>query len=201
MRVEMDAVVIAAAPHGSPWNDERIALVKRLCGDYSASQIAAEIWKQYNIAVTRNAVIGIMHRQGMNGRQHGLRVHLPTPRDGNGDTGGSQVLRARRARMKMRSRGHSAGVEEIDSVPLPEIDLLDAEIPVEQRKSLLELSADTCKWPVGDPLTPDFFFCGAAPISGQPYCACHSRRAYDASGNSASQMRWAASRATYYANR
>lgn len=193
----MDAVVVAAAPHCSPWNDERIALVKRLCGDYSASQIAAEIWKQYNIAVTRNAVIGIMHRQGMNGRQHGLRVHLPTPRDGNGDTGGSQVLRARRARAKMRVGAGDAA----DSIPLPEIDVVDTLIPFDQRKSLLELSADTCKWPVGDPLTPDFFFCGAAPISGQPYCACHSRRAYDASGNSASQMRWAASRATYYANR
>lgn len=51
-------------------------------------------------------------------------------------------------------------------------------IPVEQRLTLLQLSEQTCKWPIGDPLTPDFYFCGQHSNEGKPYCEFHSRRAY-----------------------
>ena len=51
-------------------------------------------------------------------------------------------------------------------------------IPVEQRLTLLQLSEPTCKWPIGDPLTPDFYFCGQHSDEGKPYCEFHSRRAY-----------------------
>jgi GcrA cell cycle regulator len=51
-------------------------------------------------------------------------------------------------------------------------------IPVEQRLTLLELNEHTCKWPIGDPLTPDFYFCGQHSEEGKPYCDFHSRRAY-----------------------
>ena len=51
-------------------------------------------------------------------------------------------------------------------------------IPVEQRLTLLQLSEHTCKWPIGDPLTPDFYFCGQHSNEGKPYCEFHSRRAY-----------------------
>ncbi len=46
------------------WTDERVELLKRLWGEgLSASQIAAEIG-----GVTRNAVIGKVHRLGLSGR-------------------------------------------------------------------------------------------------------------------------------------
>ena len=51
-------------------------------------------------------------------------------------------------------------------------------ITVSQRLSLLELNEATCHWPVGDPSSPDFFFCGGKALSGLPYCAQHSRVAY-----------------------
>jgi GcrA cell cycle regulator len=51
-------------------------------------------------------------------------------------------------------------------------------IPVEQRLTLLQLNEETCKWPIGDPLTPDFYFCGQHSEEGKPYCDFHSRRAY-----------------------
>jgi GcrA cell cycle regulator len=46
-----------------------------------------------------------------------------------------------------------------------------------QRRSLMELTDDTCQWPVGDPSTVDFFFCGAQPLPDKPYCAAHCARA------------------------
>jgi GcrA cell cycle regulator len=43
---------------------------------------------------------------------------------------------------------------------------------------LLELTENTCRWPIGDPGNPDFFFCGGQTISSLPYCAFHARLAY-----------------------
>jgi GcrA cell cycle regulator len=42
------------------------------------------------------------------------------------------------------------------------------------------LNEQTCRWPVGDPGSSDFFFCGGNTIAGLPYCAYHSRVAYQA---------------------
>ena len=42
-----------------------------------------------------------------------------------------------------------------------------------KKLSLLELTEKTCKWPVGDPATEDFWFCGLATQSGKPYCEAH----------------------------
>ncbi|MBL4811767.1 MAG: GcrA cell cycle regulator, partial [Rhodobacteraceae bacterium] len=38
---------------------------------------------------------------------------------------------------------------------------------------LMELTEKTCKWPVGDPATDDFWFCGLAVKQGKPYCEAH----------------------------
>lgn len=66
------------------------------------------------------------------------------------------------------------GEEEIDTYsPQPELF-----IPIENRLTLLQVGEKTCKWPIGDPLTPDFYFCGMHSEDGKPYCEFHSRRAY-----------------------
>jgi GcrA cell cycle regulator len=64
------------------------------------------------------------------------------------------------------------------AVPYMDDPLVDADVPVAQRRSLLELSNDTCRWPVGDPERPGFFFCGAVPLPDKPYCAAHCARSY-----------------------
>ena len=51
-------------------------------------------------------------------------------------------------------------------------------IPEDKRLNLLQLSESTCKWPIGDPLTKDFYFCGQHSPETGPYCEFHSRRAY-----------------------
>lgn len=42
-----------------------------------------------------------------------------------------------------------------------------------RRLTLLELTERTCKWPIGDPATHDFWFCGLAAKPGKPYCEAH----------------------------
>lgn len=75
----------------------------------------------------------------------------------------------------------------------PAVDVEEADVParpaVPQRKvapprrvrDTLDRSVrqgPTCQWPIGDPGTPEFHFCGATPLSGKPYCAEHAAIAY-----------------------
>lgn len=65
-------------------------------------------------------------------------------------------------------------VDGVDGSPA----LDDLNIPVEQRKTCLELTDKTCRWPVGSPGVEDFFFCGALTKEGSVYCDHHHGRAY-----------------------
>ena len=66
-------------------------------------------------------------------------------------------------------------VDGVDGKPAP----ADLEIPIEQRKGLLELTSAVCHWPVGTPREPGFFFCGAPSVPEESYCPHHCRRAYN----------------------
>jgi GcrA cell cycle regulator len=144
------------------WTDERVELLKKLWADgLSASQIAAELG-----GITRNAVIGKVHRLGLSGRAKSPSSASPRPRK----TRSSGMLRVSRPAM----RGNTALAYEYEPEPEPEL----IEIPVEQRKTLLQLNERTCRWPIGDPGGADFFFCGGETANELPYCSYHSRVAY-----------------------
>ncbi len=51
---------------------------------------------------------------------------------------------------------------------------------VEERgvATVLTLGAHMCKWPIGDPATDDFSFCGRRASDDGPYCLEHARVAY-----------------------
>jgi GcrA cell cycle regulator len=149
------------------WSDDRVEQLKKLWeAGLSASQIAAELGN-----VTRNAVIGKVHRLGLSGRAKSPSSSVPRPR------------KTRPAQHMMRisrpvSRGNTALAHafemEVEADPIA----YDNVVPMSQRKTLLELTEDTCHWPVGDPGHADFFFCGGKSLSSLPYCAHHSRIAY-----------------------
>ncbi len=44
--------------------------------------------------------------------------------------------------------------------------------------SILDLTERMCKWPIGDPKSPDFRFCGKPSLPGKPYCGEHCAIAY-----------------------
>jgi GcrA cell cycle regulator len=149
------------------WTDERVELLKKLWTEgLSASQIAAELG-----GITRNAVIGKVHRLGLSGRAKSPSSTSPRPRKPR-----AQGHMMRLARPSMRGNTALAPMYENDLEPEPE--LIDNIIPLGQRCSLLELNDSKCRWPIGDPGTAEFFFCGGAPAEGLPYCGYHSRVAY-----------------------
>jgi GcrA cell cycle regulator len=53
----------------------------------------------------------------------------------------------------------------------------DVLIPQGQRRTIMQLNDHTCRWPVGDPADPNFFFCGATTENGLVYCPIHRARA------------------------
>jgi GcrA cell cycle regulator len=150
------------------WTDERVALLTKLWTDgLSASQIAAELG-----GITRNAVIGKVHRLGLSGRAKAPSSAIPRQRKPRAP---SQMFRAARPMM----RGNTAlAMPAYDYDPEPEPEPIENIIPIGQRCTLVELTEDKCRWPIGDPGQPDFFFCGGKATTGMPYCGYHSRIAY-----------------------
>jgi GcrA cell cycle regulator len=150
------------------WSDDRVEQLKKLWeAGLSASQIAAELGN-----VTRNAVIGKVHRLGLSGRAKSPATAAPRQR---------KAVRPAQQMMRVArpvSRGNTALAHvfevEVETDPVT----FDNVVPMSQRRSLLELNEATCHWPVGDPSSADFFFCGGKALSGLPYCAQHSRVAY-----------------------
>ena len=150
------------------WSDDRVEQLKKLWeAGLSASQIAAELGN-----VTRNAVIGKVHRLGLSGRAKSPATAAPRQRKA-----------ARPAQPMMRvarpvAHGNTALAQVFEVEAEPDPVAFDNVVPMNQRLSLLELNEATCHWPVGDPSSPDFFFCGGKALAGLPYCAQHSRVAY-----------------------
>ena len=102
--------------------------------------------------VTRSAVLGLCDRNGWQS-PHTQGERGPSPNRQN-----SQRTKRTGMRCGGKNYMHEIAVEETE-FHAAEIDVL---IPLDQRKTLMQLTDKTCHWPVGMPGQPDFFFCGGA---------------------------------------
>ena len=145
------------------WTAERIEQLRHcIASGLTCSQTAAEI------GVTRNAVIGKIHRLGL------------SPARPAGASARSCPPRARHPRISPSSRLFR--LIQSDARGAGEVSVLEPSVPEPidsaQRCSLLEIAQDKCHWPIGDPHAADFAFCGNAAVTGFSYCAGHARMAY-----------------------
>lgn len=168
------------------WTDERVEMLKKMWGEgQSASQIAKELG-----GVTRNAVIGKVHRLGLSNRTAAApkpeSTEKPTPKP--------------EAKPKSVAKSPEPPAREEAETAVPKVPARKQIIPAGQplppqpsaneispealakvseiekkakRLSLMELTERTCKWPVGDPATEHFWFCGLPVQQGKPYCDAH----------------------------
>lgn len=195
------------------WTDERVETLKKMWTEgQSASQIAKELG-----GVTRNAVIGKVHRLGLSNRADEIEEIAPKVDTAKGDarpetpkvdvakseSGKGDALRAEMAKANLPAEDEQeeavkpAVRAETSIAPIP---MRKAIIPAGQplppqpsaneispealasvrevekramRLSLMDLTERTCKWPIGDPATPEFWFCGLPSQPGKPYCEAH----------------------------
>jgi GcrA cell cycle regulator len=142
------------------WTDERVETLKKLWLDgLSASQIAKQLG-----GVTRNAVIGKVHRLGLSGRATPSQPQRPifkTPRAPRPAVAAAPAPR-----------------RPIEPV-MPSAQPTPAYYPEEPGSAtVLTLGAHMCKWPIGDPSSDAFTFCGRRSDREGPYCMDHARVAY-----------------------
>ena len=191
------------------WTDERVELLKKMWGEgQSASQIAKELG-----GVTRNAVIGKVHRLGLSNRAGAAPAPAaaapaaapkpeakpkpapkpveakarpaakPTPRvvedevevedDVEEDVVARQVT-VPHTRKAIIPAGQPLPPQPSANEISPEALAKVSEIEKKARRlTLMELTERTCKWPVGDPATENFWFCGLPTQAGKPYCEAH----------------------------
>ncbi|GBF26158.1 hypothetical protein MnTg02_01195 [bacterium MnTg02] len=155
------------------WTDDRVELLKKLWTEgLSASQIANRLG-----GVTRNAVIGKVHRLGLSGRATTSRMKSVRAR--------KRVSSGARKSSGIRYATHGNAalkhIFETDYIPESELELSPIEelvIPLEERASIATLTESMCRWPIGDPMEDDFHFCGRKKIPGIPYCEFHARVAF-----------------------
>jgi GcrA cell cycle regulator len=156
---------------GLSWTDDRVALLRRLWEDgQSASKIAAQLG-----GVTRNAVIGKVHRLGLGGRARGAEeapASTPTPKAVEIETAIAVV--ETQAPEPVVILAHRPAPVFPTPAPAPE----PVALAVSKRVTIMDLRESMCRWPLGDPTTPEFRFCGARSITGLPYCTHHAEIAY-----------------------
>jgi GcrA cell cycle regulator len=174
------------------WTDERVELLKKMWTEgQSASQIAKELG-----GVTRNAVIGKVHRLGLSNRAG----TMPEPAKAE-TTPKPEAKAAAKPAAAPRAEAKPSATKSEPAQPAatvapgrkpiipagqplppqpsageisPEALASVREVEKKARRiSLMELTERTCKWPIGDPATEDFWFCGLASQPGKPYCEAH----------------------------
>ena len=177
------------------WTDERVETLKKMWAEgQSASQIAKELG-----GVTRNAVIGKVHRLGLSNRAGGadkaeaevVEAVVPEVEPATVKPQAPRVAEPPRpVEPVAEPRAAAPQAATLPSAPVP---LRKQIIPAGQplppqpsaneispealasvrevekkakRLTLMELTERTCKWPIGDPATDDFWFCGLALLRG-----------------------------------
>ncbi len=145
------------------WTDERIFTLK---GHFEAGLTASQIEAEFKGIFSRSAVIGKLHRLGLKRREVAGFVPRKT----------APVKSRPQPPSPERHLKNIAAAAKFDASEV--IVAEDAEIPQQQRTTLMDLNDAMCHWPVGDPSSPDFFFCGGKALSGLPYCGQHARVAY-----------------------
>jgi GcrA cell cycle regulator len=187
------------------WTDERVETLKRMWIDgQSASQIAKELG-----GVTRNAVIGKVHRLGLSNRGPGTGadseaaeppvVPVASAVDPEPPEPPEAPLAAEPVQVEapvMRDPAPAAATTAVAPPPVMRKAIIPAGQPLPpqpalneispealasvrevekraRRLTLMELTERTCKWPIGDPATDDFWFCGLPSQPGKPYCEAH----------------------------
>ena len=163
----------------SVWTEE---LVEELLRLWQENLSAADIARRLGHGLTRNAVIGKIHRLRAEGRAPAKRE---TPQATNA---ANQTQSAEKATTDKAGAPATAGALALQRQPhnqpqpAPAVERKGAPTLAEENTGLVQdiqdLNDKTCRWPIGDPGADDFCFCGRKPVNGLPYCEHHAAIAY-----------------------
>ena len=158
------------------WTDEIVEQLKQHWIDgKSASQIAGLLGN----GVTRNAVIGKVHRLGLAGRAKTPSTSVPRPRrlaPPPAHRVAGPRLSSPAPRMMRGATAFALAPQALSELESQE-EFESVVLPMSLRVTIIELKESMCRWPLGDPSTSEFRYCGSPAASG-PYCTYHGGLAY-----------------------
>jgi GcrA cell cycle regulator len=156
------------------WTEETIELLKRLALEGRSASVIAQALG----APSRNSVIGKANRIGIK-LSGGGRAFAPgaTPAEMS-QTHLAAGPCPRPAPRKQRFVPAPPRDLQVKCGEQPARTLAEAEVGEMRRVGFEEIRAFVCRWPLGDPMSGDFAYCGLEAANGRPYCAGHSRLAY-----------------------
>ncbi len=154
------------------WTETAIETLRQMALEgKSASSIAAALG-----APSRNAVIGKANRIGIKLTGN---IHCSPTRQPDRSRSGRVV-----PRLRARSRlGRRATVPAVPRERKPAWVFAEAQVGDMLRVGFEEIRQDACRWPIGDPTSEDFVYCGVQTAKGRSYCAGHCRMAYKPPGS------------------
>lgn len=172
---------------GSNWTDERVETLKKLWGEgASCSEIASELKN----GISRNAVIGKIHRMGLSGRvkapvsatESQRRARVMT-RAGWGQRRKADKKADAPADLNRLSKFTGMVIRSAPPTPpappQPEAPVDVTPQPDDRNVSFMDLKRSMCRWPIGDPRDLETFrYCGADKGEASAYCAYHRQMAY-----------------------
>ena len=180
------------------WTEDRVEILSKLWAEgLSASQIAKQLG-----GVTRNAVIGKVHRLGLSGRDKPSRPKTATKAKPAAKPRTAAAAKAKPAKPVSKpaaERSASSQVSSERAAPAPAraiaSKVAEGTKPAKELAPALEakplkdgsyatiltLTDHMCKWPIGDPSGDEFRFCGRKTDPDEPYCTPHSMVAYQPS--------------------
>lgn len=154
------------------WTEDRVELLKKLWGEgRTAAEIAGELG-----GVTRNAVIGKAHRLKLSGRASPIQQNKKPANS-------SAPPAAKKVAPKPANQDVQAEAKKpVFASPIVTDEISEAD-KKRKRVSLLDLAANGCRWPIGDPREKNFGFCGCRKSDpASPYCDEHAAVAYQQAG-------------------
>lgn len=152
------------------WSDESIAELKRLwCDQGVSASIAAQLLSEkFGGYLTRNSIIGKANRLGIKQPEKNIYIEDRKKKE-------KSVVK-----QSLTTQPAKIVVKKIDAPPSLPVEHVPVDTPdVAKRIGLLDLRETTCRFPIGDPRHEGFGYCGAESSVGKPYCAYHSRIAYE----------------------
>jgi GcrA cell cycle regulator len=157
------------------WTDEKVERLKQHWTEgKSASQIASLLGQ----GLTRNAVIGKVHRLGLAGRARSPGLLSPRPRASSPQPVAHRAAAPRMASAHRITRGATALAIAPEALANAEPKAFESVVvPMSLRVTIIELKEAMCRWPLGDPASSEFRYCGSHAASG-PYCPYHGSLAY-----------------------
>ena len=173
------------------WDSVMLKKLKSLMGKGLST---SEIGKR--LGMSKNAVVGKLNRLGWNSKAGGVatvdKSAAPSKKSGKAATGAKKsaktVLGGKSAAKK--TDGAKTAVKKAvvsNAAPAKKSSgggkNLNKTLAMHQRiiqhsLEMANLKPNQCRWPIGDPDSEKFHFCGAPVFVGKPYCYEHCKQAY-----------------------